>query len=302
MQIAGEQLTLSIFIQILTVFLTFTGFIVALVTYKARTNQNRAEWTASLVSEFLLHERNIPVRRNLELFYEERLNNYIQAILSGDNPLDCCSPEEIQASRELEDFLAQLELFCHLESKGTISSQDLDASLGFWLGFFKEERFIALRAYLQENSFEYLVERLGGEIQLNKILVYGTLKPGTQKNSEFGLDRCTQPLGTYEIPGAMFAVNSEYPGANLNLEVIFSNFKVSKFETFSCELLEIIPTKANVKELLKRLDEYENEGEVQEYRRYLIPCAGKAAWIYDYIEPTEMHERIQSGVWERKSH
>ena len=300
MEFAGEQLTLSIFIQILTVALTFTGFIVALVTYKARTNQNRAEWTASLIGEFLLHERNVSVRRNLELFYEERLNNYIQAVLSGDNPLIHCSPEEIQASRELEDFLAQLEFFCYLESRGTISTTDLDASLGFWLGFFKEERFIALRAYLQENSFEYLVERLGGEIQLNRILVYGTLKSGTQKHREFGLDKCTKSLGMFEIPGEMFAVNSQYPGANVNLEVLFSNFKVSKFETFTCELLEIDSARANVNELLQKLDDYENEGEVQEYRRYLIPCAGHAAWVYDYIESTEMHERIESGVWDKR--
>jgi hypothetical protein len=92
--------------------------------------------------------------------------------------LYCCSPEEIQATRELEDFLAQLEFFCYLESRKTISSEDLDASLGFWLSFLKENRFIALRAYLQENSFEYLVKRLGGEIKLNRILVYGTLKSG----------------------------------------------------------------------------------------------------------------------------
>jgi len=299
METSLNSLGFSEALQLVTVLLTFTGFVVALVTYRARTAQNRAEWTASLIGEFLLHERNVSVRRNLELFYEDRLNNYIQSILSGDNPLTHCSPEEIQASRELEDFLAQLEFFCYLESRGTLSSKDLDASLGFWLQFFKEDRFIPVRAYLQENSFEYLVERLGGEISLNRILVYGTLKSGTQKNKEFGLDKCSKSLGMREIPGEMFAVNYQYPGANVDLEVVFSNFRVSKFSTFSCELLEIDANEIEMNSLLDKLDEYENEGETQEYRRYLIPCDGKAAWIYDYIEPTDIHERIQSGVWDK---
>jgi gamma-glutamylcyclotransferase (GGCT)/AIG2-like uncharacterized protein YtfP len=212
--------------------------------------------------------------------------------------LYCCSPEQIQATRELEDFLAQLEFFCYLESRKTISSEDLDASLGFWLSFLKEDRFIALRAYLQENSFEYLVKRLGGEIKLNRILVYGTLKSGTKKHEEFGLDKCSKSLGFRDIPGEMFAVNSAYPGANIFLQVIFSNFNVAKFSTFNCELLEIDVDKLEMSKLLKTLDDYENEGETQEYRRYLIPCDGAAAWIYDYIEETEIHEKIESGLWD----
>jgi gamma-glutamylcyclotransferase (GGCT)/AIG2-like uncharacterized protein YtfP len=298
MNLTDKSIQLSELTQLITVLLTLTGFIVAFITYKARTAQSRAEWTASLIGEFLLHERNISVRRNLELFYEERLNNYIQSILSGDNPLYCCSPEQIQATRELEDFLAQLEFFCYLESRKTISSEDLDASLGFWLSFLKEDRFIALRAYLQENSFEYLVKRLGGEIKLNRILVYGTLKSGTKKHEEFGLDKCSKSLGFRDIPGEMFAVNSAYPGANIFLQVIFSNFNVAKFSTFNCELLEIDVDKLEMSKLLKTLDDYENEGETQEYRRYLIPCDGAAAWIYDYIEETEIHEKIESGLWD----
>jgi gamma-glutamylcyclotransferase (GGCT)/AIG2-like uncharacterized protein YtfP len=298
MNAATQPIEFSDFTQLITVLLTLTGFIVAFVTYKARTAQSRAEWTASLIGEFLLHERNISVRRNLELFYEERLNNYIQSILSGDNPLLHCSPEEIQATRELEDFLAQLEFFCYLESRKTISTEDLDASLGFWLSFLKEDRFIALRAYLQENSFEYLVKRLGGEIKLNRILVYGTLKSGTKKHEEFGLNKCSTSLGFRDIPGEMFAVNSAYPGANLSLDVIFSNFNVPKYETFKCELLEIDLNKAGMSDLLRKLDDYENEGDSQEYRRYLIPCDGATAWIYDYIEETELHEKIESGFWD----
>jgi gamma-glutamylcyclotransferase (GGCT)/AIG2-like uncharacterized protein YtfP len=185
-----------------------------------------------------------------------------------------------------------------LESRKTISSEDLDASLGFWLGFLKADRFIALRAYLQENSFEYLVKRLGGEIKLNRILVYGTLKSGTKKHEEFGLNKCAKSLGYRDIPGEMFAVNSDYPGANISLKVIFSNFKVAKYSTFKCELLEIDVNKLGMSELLKKLDDYENEGEKQEYRRYLIPCDGAAAWIYDYIEETEIHEKIESGLWD----
>ncbi len=50
---------------------------------------------------------------------------------------------------------------------------------------------------------------------------------------------------------------------DVDLEVVFSKFRVSKFSTFSCELLEINANEVEMNSLLDKLDEYENEGETR---------------------------------------
>ena len=294
------KLDVAAILQLISILLTAIGFVVAWITYRARIAQNRSEWTASLINDFLLHPRNISVRRNLELSYKELLNNYIQATLSGDNPLLFCSEKEIESSRELEDFFAQLEFFCYLESTKTILNKDLEASLGFWLNFIKQKQFAAVRVYLQENSFEFLVERLGGPVEINRILVYGTLKSGTPQHKAFGLEECSKSLGVRNIPGQLFAVHSDYPGANLNLDMLFSNYPPKVSSTFQCELLEIDTDKVDWAKLLRKLDQYENEGTNQEYRRFLVPCDDAVAWIYAYVEPTAIHQKIESGIWDQE--
>ena len=290
--------SLGVFASLFTAITTFVGFFVALFSFRSRTKQNQTEWTASLIRDFLLHEKYISVRRNLELYYVETQNNYVQCIISEIDPRIYCSKQEIDAGRDLEDFFAHLEFFCYLESQGRVTTQDIDASLGFWLSLLRKPNFVSLRVYLQSQSFEYIVAKIGGELLVNRFLVYGTLKTNSQANEILGLGRVSKSLGEFKIPGNLYSINEEYPGAHLDLDSIFSNYPTRNPETFLAELLEVDPLSIGISDLLKSLDDYENNGPRIEYRRYCIPSkGGQPAWIYDYIQETDVHLKIDSGIW-----
>lgn|GEM_PF-2941277 len=290
--------SVGVFASVFTACSTLIGFVVALFSYRSRTKQNQTEWTASLIKDFLLHEKYISVRRNLELYYVETLNNYVQCIISEIDPRIYCSKDEIDAGRDLEDFFAHLEFFCYLENQRRITTQDINASLGFWLSLLRKPNFISLRVYLQSQDFEYIVAKIGGELELNLFLVYGTLKSNSHANEILGLGQVSKSLGDFKIPGSLYSINEEYPGADLDLDSIFSNYPAKIHESFIAELLIVDLLKIDLKALLESLDDYENNGPRIEYRRYCIPSVdGKPAWIYDYIVETDLHSKIDSGFW-----
>ena len=277
------------------------NLLIIVLDQKGLIVSEESEASKIIFSNFMLQEKNIYAIYHLEFFYHEYINNFIQVQLSGDNIVDFCNTEEIENSMNVIGLLAQIELFCYLESIRIIPSESMDTELGSIFLLLKSPRFIALRVYLQEKSFSYLVARLGGTIAINKILVYGTLKSGNEKNRYFGFDQSTKSLGIKKIAGKMFSVASKYPGAVLNLKDIFSETSEVSHSTFECELLEVIDaTQSNLIDLFVRLDAYENEGDFQEYRRYFIPYGEQeeGAWLYHFIQDTTTLRRIESGIWE----
>jgi gamma-glutamylcyclotransferase (GGCT)/AIG2-like uncharacterized protein YtfP len=131
---------------------------------------------------------------------------------------------------------------------------------------------------------------------INHFATYGTLRPGHANSGVFGLSEKTTSKGLHRIPGVMYAVpNNGYGGANYPGAVVSD---VPAFATIEVELLEATVSGEELDELVKALDEFENEpGLEPEYRRIIIEVDGAHAWLYEYIGDIAGLPKVSDGSW-----
>ena len=111
------------------------------------------------------------------------------------------------------------------------------------------------------------------------IFVYGTLKKGERAHIFL---KDAQFLGRAFVAGFELYDLGEYPGAKRGKGIV-------KGEVYLVD-----------KNLLKLLDEYEEEG--KEYRRICVKAKmedGRSieAWFYEYLGPVKKNQLIPSGEW-----
>lgn len=121
--------------------------IFAVLTYRKNAKTRRAEFLVQLHKAFFVEEKYQNIRRVLDSADESAGSDLFRLI-----------DEE---SEELIDFLKFFEFNAYLEKCGNISSNDLNAGLGYYLKLLK--RRTSLRRYIMahENSFEHLRALLG---------------------------------------------------------------------------------------------------------------------------------------------
>jgi gamma-glutamylcyclotransferase (GGCT)/AIG2-like uncharacterized protein YtfP len=127
--------------------------------------------------------------------------------------------------------------------------------------------------------------------------VYGTLRPGHANNHIAGLAEKTVSKGSHRIKGDMYAVpNTGYGGANYPGAIVTES---SIHSTIEVELLEAKTSDEELEEMIRILDEFENEpGLPPEYRRIEIMVNEVPAWFYEYIGDVSELPKVANGVWE----
>lgn len=267
------------------------SLLVAVSTFRQNAKLSRIQWTASLAQEFLLNPKYERVRFQLQMNYTKGLDPFFQATSAGERAADFCSKKEISQGRAAADFLMHLELFCYLEHIGTLKRSDVDAMLGYWFDYFQHPDLLAMRVFLQELGFEYISERMALKIPVNRIAVYGTLKPGSspvEGRPNLDSDRL---LGEVDIPGRLYDTGSGFPVA------VLSKPGKRNARFVRAQVIELAGDAAAVKERLRELDEYESTSPLPGYRRVIINSALGPVWFYDFTGEVSGLRELVSGEW-----
>lgn len=133
--------------------------------------------------------------------------------------------------------------------------------------------------------------------KIKHLAVYGTLRSGHANHGVADLANKSISKGLHRIPGVMYAVpNNGYGGVNYP-GAITTNPSIGS--TIEVELLEATVSGTGLQELLKGLDEFENDPDLEpEYARIIVNVAGTPAWFYEYIGDVKELPKVSKGVWE----
>jgi gamma-glutamylcyclotransferase (GGCT)/AIG2-like uncharacterized protein YtfP len=128
------------------------------------------------------------------------------------------------------------------------------------------------------------------------IATYGSLRRGLGNESVAGLSNKTTVVGSFRIPGLMYAVpNNGYGGVNYPGAVVTN---VNQYHTIEVELLHVDVAGDEFDKLLAELDDFENEpGLEPEYRRIIVEVNGVDAWFYEYIGNVAGLPQVSNGAW-----
>lgn len=268
----------------------FGGFIVLLTgliglratisTYKQSVRQNKTKWLNSLHEKFYILEHFKKIRDELDWHPE----NISKAIKSGKSIIES----------HLVDYLNFFEFIAILEKEGGLNIEEISMMFGYYLDNLLFNPDIVL--YLKEQGFEkliYLLDKMekAGYFK-SSIFVYGTLKSNSKPNSEQEfLLKHSGKMGHGSIPGRIYKVNDEYPGA-----ILLKNSPALIYgEVYSLKH----PSK-----ILERLDKYEGCSPENEKPTEFIRVrkavrledgSSNLCWIYVYNWPVKKMKKIPPG-------
>ncbi|AWL10649.1 hypothetical protein HMF8227_00141 [Saliniradius amylolyticus] len=288
--------------EFITAFALIVAGVWALVNYRVNKQVEAARWLHELSQEFQFSDKLSNGKFLLDFRFREVVEPLLSTLIIYCNK--GLKESDLKLSVELDRVLNQFEHLLFLESNGRITRAHLNAYFGYWFGLFKKPEYGTLRRYCHNFGYELIAQYCfpeGARAQREEyILVYGSLRRGTPKYFELGLDKQCEYLGERCLRGKLYDLG-DYPGLILEPDEMDGENAGVSADLFR------INEQGKQGRIFEKIDIYEEcnteDSSEWEYRRTTIPVKVKDrgkyylvdAWVYVYQQ--EVADKTRIDKW-----
>lgn len=268
----------------------------ASLTYLHARRSDSSRWVEEQLDGRLLGPETSCARMNLEFFFNERIEPYVQAHLGGVPSANVLAEEDIRRGVELDSFLIGLEHILGLAERRVISDRDLDGDFAYWTGpFLANPRLACLRLYMQRYGFMHMPRRLPAE-DPRRIAVCGPLPRGLSPSNGDKLPVLELIEPCVRVPGVLYNTGSR-SAAVVDLAAIAGKREATS--TFEVAVYEI-EASVEAEAALEALDRHQGVSSVDwsgPHRRLFVPAGRSGAWMYDWVGSVDGLGVVPDGRW-----